>query len=239
MNNIKFLIKKNIKIYEFLIKAREILRIIYNTKTRSRFLWTVRKGDEKISLNYPLDKNSVVFDIGAYEGNFTKKIIEKYDCTVYAFEPLPEMYEHLSKKFKDNSKIKIFPFGLLDETKKANISSYDAGSSLFSRVEATPKKEVELRDFNRFVSENNITNIDYVYMNIEGSEYKLLNHIIETGNIYNIQNLQVQFHNYLPNAKKERKKLRVNLKKTHICIFNFPFIWEGWKIKSQYAKDIN
>lgn len=127
----------------------------------------------------------------------------------------------------------------MDETKKANISSYDAGSSLFSRVEATPKKEVELRDFNRFVSENNITNIDYVYMNIEGSEYKLLNHIIETGNIYNIQNLQVQFHNYLPNAKKERKKLRVNLKKTHICIFNFSFIWEGWKIKSQYAKDIN
>ena len=83
MNNIKFLIKKNIKIYKFLIKAREILRIIYNTKTRSRFLWTVRKGDEKISLNYPLDENSVVFDIGAYEGNFTKKIIEKYEsCEV-------------------------------------------------------------------------------------------------------------------------------------------------------------
>ena len=53
MNNIKFLIKKNIKIYKFLIKAREILRIIYNTKTRSRFLWTVRKVMKKYHLTIP------------------------------------------------------------------------------------------------------------------------------------------------------------------------------------------
>jgi FkbM family methyltransferase len=236
MKNIKVIIKKNIKIYDFLIKTRQTLRVFYNTKTRSRFLWTLRNGDEKISLNYPLDENAVIFDIGAYEGNFTKKIIEKYDCVVYAFEPLPEMYEYLKKKFIDNSKIKIFPFGLLDETKKANISSYDAGSSLFSRIEAAPKKQVELREFSKFVSDNNISNIDYVYMNIEGSEYKLLNHIIDTGNINKIQNLQIQFHNYLPNAKKERKKIRTNLKKTHICLFNYPFIWEGWQIKTQDSK---
>jgi FkbM family methyltransferase len=232
MKYLKILIKKNIKIYELLLKTRQILRIIYNTKTRSRFLWTLRKGDEKISLNYPLDEKSVVFDIGAYEGNFTKKISEKYDCFVYAFEPLPEMYEYLTKKFKDNSKIKIFQFGLLDETKKSKISSYDAGSSLFSRLEAEPKKVVEMREFNKFVFDNKIKKIDYVYMNIEGSEYKLLNHIIKTNNIYKIQNLQVQFHNYIPNAKKKRKKLRAILKKTHICVFNFPFIWEGWQIKT-------
>ena len=53
MKNIKAIIKKNIKIYEFLIKTRQTLRVIYNTKTRSRFLWTLRNGDEKISLNYP------------------------------------------------------------------------------------------------------------------------------------------------------------------------------------------
>ena len=232
MKKIKIVIKKNIKIYQFLLKTREILRVIYNTKTRSRFLWILRKGDEKITLDYPLNEKSIVFDIGAYEGNFTKKIIEKYDCTVYAFEPLPEMYEYLTKKFIDSKNVKIFPFGLLDETKKAKISSYDAGSSIFSRKEAVPRKQIELRDFNGFVTANNITNIDYVYMNIEGSEYKLLDHIIKTDNIYNIKNLQIQFHNYLPNAKKERKKIRANLKKTHICIFNYPFIWEGWRIKT-------
>ena len=38
------------------------------------------------------------------------------------------------------------------------------------------------------------------------------------------------------NAKKERKKIRTNLKKTHICLFNYPFIWEGWQIKTQDSK---
>lgn len=34
MKNIKVIIKKNIKIYDFLIKTRQTLRVIYNTKTR-------------------------------------------------------------------------------------------------------------------------------------------------------------------------------------------------------------
>jgi len=228
----KEIIKRNRRLHQFLVKTRELLRAIYNTKTRSRYLWMLRKGDDKISLEYPLDEDSVVFDIGAYEGNFTQKVVDKFNCNVYAFEPLPEMYEYLNKKFKKNKKVKIYSFGLLDETKNANISSYDAGSSLFTRTEAVPNKKIELREFKCFVTDNNITNIDYVYMNIEGSEYKLLNHIIDTGYIHNIQNLQIQFHNYLPNAKKERNKIRTNLKKTHICIFNYPFIWEGWKIKT-------
>lgn len=228
----KEIIKRNRELHQFLIKTREVLRVLYNTKTRSRYLWMLRKGDDKISLEYPLDEDSVVFDIGAYKGNFTQKVVDKFNCNVYAFEPLPEMYEYLNKKFKNNKKVKIYSFGLLDETKKANISSYDAGSSLFTRTEAAPNKQIELREFKCFVTDNNITNIDYVYMNIEGSEYKLLNHIIDTGYIHNIQNLQIQFHNYLPNAKKERNKIRTNLKKTHICIFNYPFIWEGWQIKT-------
>ena len=37
----------------------------------------------------------------------------------------------------------------------------------------------------------------------------------------------------------ERKKIRANLKKTHICIFNYPFIWEGWQIKTQNSNGQN
>ena len=44
----------------------------------------LKKGDDKISLDYKLNEDSVVFDIGAYEGNFTQKITDKFDCNVYA-----------------------------------------------------------------------------------------------------------------------------------------------------------
>jgi hypothetical protein len=43
----KKFIKKNNRLYKFLSDSREMLRIIYNTKRRSRF-WTLRKGDETL-----------------------------------------------------------------------------------------------------------------------------------------------------------------------------------------------
>ena len=68
-------------------------------------------------------------------------------------------------------------------------------------------------------------------MNIEGSEYRLLREIIDSGYINNIEFLQVQFHNFVEDAKLKRKHLRSKLKKTHSNIFNYPFIWEAWKLK--------
>ena len=69
-------VEAGIKIYDFLIKTRQTLRVIYNTKTRSRFLWTLRNGDEKISLNYPLDENAVIFDqicrFSEFSGRFSE-----------------------------------------------------------------------------------------------------------------------------------------------------------------------
>ena len=53
-----------------------------------------------------------------------------------------------------------------------------------------------------------------------------------TGNIKKIGYLQIQFHNYIKDAKKLRKKIRSELKTTHQQEFNYPFIWEGWKLKS-------
>ena len=69
-------------------------------------------------------------------------------------------------------------------------------------------------------------------MNIEGSEYELLEEIIESGNILKITHLQIQFHNFVENATEQRKNIRNKLKKTHTNIFNFPFIWERWDIKN-------
>ena len=224
-------IKNNKYLYKFLISLREKLRVIYNTKTRSRFLWILRNGDKNISLNYPLNSNSVVFDIGAYMGNFSKEIYKKFKCNLYAFEPQTEYYSFLSKEFASHKEnVKIFNFGLLDENKTIMISDIEGSSSIYSRPEGDLSVTVQMRSFIDFIEENSIKKIDLIYMNIEGSEYKLLNEIIQTGYIKNIDYLQIQFHNFVDGSKPLRKQIRKQLKKTHKCIFNFPFIWEGWQI---------
>ncbi len=55
-----------------------------------------------------------------------------------------------------------------------------------------------------------------------------MKHIIETSFIKNIDHIQIQFHNYVDGSKKLRNQIREELKKTHKCKFNFPFIWERW-----------
>tara|TARA_B100001029_G_scaffold179889_1_gene192193 strand:+ start:14921 stop:15607 length:687 start_codon:yes stop_codon:yes gene_type:complete len=224
-------IKNYKQLYKFLLNIREILRILYNTKTRSRFFWTIRNGDNTLSLDYPLDENSVIFDVGAYEGNFTKKINQKFNCNIHCFEPLTKYYNFLVEEFKEFPKVRLYNFGLLDQDKEIKISNIDGSSSIYQRPEGDVKTIVNMKSFESFVKENNITHIDFLYMNIEGSEYKVLNQILDTGLINDINYMQIQFHNFVKDSKKMRRLIRYKLRKTHKCVFNFPFIWERWDRK--------
>ena len=230
-NAIKDLIKRKKRIHNLFLSFRNYWRIIYNTKTRSRFFWNLKKGDNRLSLDYPLNSTSIVFDVGAYKGNFTEKINSKFKCNIYAFEPIEEYSDYLNKKFLNYKNVVIYNFGLFDDNKEMMLSDIGGSSSIYNRAEGNLINKVKMRSFQNFIQENSIKKIDLLYMNIEGSEYKLLNHIIETGFIENINHLQVQFHNFVSNSKTLRNLLRKELKKTHECVFNFPFIWERWDKK--------
>tara|TARA_B100000902_G_scaffold186932_1_gene179096 strand:+ start:257 stop:985 length:729 start_codon:yes stop_codon:yes gene_type:complete len=230
-HKLKKYIKKRKKLYKFLINFREVLRIFYNVKTRSRYLWNLRDGDNKASLNYPIKQNSIVFDIGAYRGSLSKKVFKKFQCQLYLFEPLTEEYEYLKKHFKDNREVKVFNFGLLDKDEELYFSNIFGASSIFERPKGNLSIKVKMKSFKSFVKENSIESIDLMYMNIEGSEYKLLNEIIDTGYIENINYLQIQFHSFVNDSIDLRRLIRKQLRKTHKCIFNYPFLWESWEKK--------
>lgn len=230
MRKMKKFIKSNSFLYNFLISFRDKLRIIYNQKRRSRFLWNLNKGDSLLSFDYPLNEKSIFFDIGAHIGNFSSKMYEKFECNIYAFEPLEENFKILKQNLNNHKKIKCYQIALLNFDGYSNISSLGASASLFDRNEGSTNEEVIVKSFGTFIREENINFIDFVKMNIEGSEYDLLNDIIDSGNISKIQHLQIQFHNFVDDSEAKRKVIRNKLKKTHKIIYNFPFIWERWDL---------
>jgi len=73
-------------------------------------------------------------------------------------------------------------------------------------------------------------------INIEGAGYDLLDHLIESGFIKNIKNIQVQFHDIVAEAVKRRASIQEQLKKTHVLTYCYDFIWENWTIKDDYKK---
>ena len=227
----KRFIQKNKFIYKFLLKSRDFLRIIYNQKRRSRFFWNLRNGDEKLSLDYDFTNKSIVFDVGTYTGSFTEKIVNRFDCIVYAFEPKNEYFNYLVNKFERNENVRIFNFALSSFTGTAQISDIGAGSSIIERVENSNYETINVVSFVDFLKMENIDSIDLLYLNIEGSEYDLFTNIFENNYQNKINHFQIQFHNFVNQAEQKRREIRKVLKITHECKFNFPFIWERWDKK--------
>ena len=68
-------------------------------------------------------------------------------------------------------------------------------------------------------------------VSIEGGEYELLDHLIETGYVSSIENIQVQFHDFIPQAEDKMKKIQAHLRQTHVLTYQYPFVWENWRRK--------
>lgn len=193
--------------------------------------WIEVKGDKTLRLNYPLQEDSIVFDLGGYKGAWANEILNKYGSNIYIFEPYPTFAEGIKKKFNNNHKIHVFDFGLSSKTTSLPFSVSDDASSLFGQ--GINSVQIQLKNAAEFIQQNGITKIDLMKINIEGGEYDLLEHLIETGTINKIDNIQVQFHDFIfPGCKERMKNIQNNLSMTHKRTYNFEFVWENWKLNS-------
>jgi FkbM family methyltransferase len=222
-------------------KAKSVLRflnpfLIRNKIKEKRFSsahkkWVARKGDNTHRLNYDLDCDSVVFDLGGYEGDFTDAIFRRYGCNIYVFEPVISFYNKIDRRFAGNEKIKVFNFGLSDSDKLLEINLDADGSSIFKV--GNNKEVINLKDICSFIRSENLNKVDLMKINIEGGEFEVLPALITSNAIEIFKNIQVQFHDFIEGAENKRKKIRKGLEKTHYVTFNYWFVWEGWRRKSK------
>lgn len=193
--------------------------------------WFADKGDETLRLDYDLDENSIVFDIGGYKGEFARDIFCKYQSNIYVFEPLKEFYDICIKRFVKNKKVHSFNFGLAGQSFDTEINISDNASSIFN-VEGE-KTKIHLKSITDFIKENRIETVDLIKINIEGGEYDLLDSLIEHKLIHKFKNIQVQFHDFvIENPRERMEKIQKELSKTHELTYQYDFVWENWKLKS-------
>ena len=189
--------------------------------------WFKVNGDDTLRVNYPLNSNSVVFDVGGYKGEWANKIFNKYKCNIWIFEPVENFYNNIKVIFNNNTKVNVFQFGLSNVNQKSFINILDDKSSLFNDSEQ--KELIEIKSISEFIESNKIQRIDLLKLNIEGGEYDLIEELIDTNWIININDIQVQFHDFVPNATKRLIKLREKLEITHYLTYEYEFVWENWR----------
>lgn len=193
------------------------------------------KGDETLRFNYPsLNSDSIVFDVGGYVGDFAESIHRKYGCTVYIFEPHPKFYQKCIERFRDNAKIIPLMYGLSSKSGQFSLSDSVDGSS-FLNVQKKGKSTIdcEVRDFFAVAKTLDVSHVNLMKINIEGGEYPLMEHIVDSQRLDIVDCYQIQFHDFAENAVERRTKIVEALKHSHRRTWCYEFVWENWEVKKK------
>lgn len=189
--------------------------------------WMKDGGDWTLRLDYPLDAKSLVLDVGGYNGDWASLIHRRYGCRIHVFEPVPEFHQRIAERFTDVPEVQVHRFGLADADTTMPLTVSADGSSVYQQGQAVI--EAQLRDVDAFVREQGIGEIDLMKINIEGGEFALLARMLDRGLIERCRDIQVQFHDFYPNAVALREELQRRLAETHELTYDYYFVWENWR----------
>jgi len=178
---------------------------------------------EDLRYDYPLKDSDVVMDLGAHKLTFASRIRSKYGCSVLAFEPVtgfrsewPEQHEGIS----------YFPFGI--GGKDESIEFKIKGDMTGAYADSNFTECVEVRSMKRVLNDLGLNNVRLIKINIEGGEFGLLEHMIESGIVGSFSDIQVQFHLVVENAIDRHEVIRESLLKTHRLTYDYQWCWENY-----------
>lgn len=177
---------------------------------------------EDIRYDYPLNENSSVIDCGFYEGDFTKRIWEKYRCWITAYEPINRLYNLGHDKVGVNWKIALIHSAVGNSNRSERFHVKGSMTGPYADGETEEVQVVPL---------NIAKAVDLLKLNIEGMEFEVLEHLISEGTARLCHNIQVQFHGVVPDAQKRYQAIRDKLLETHEFTYCFPWCWENYRLK--------
>lgn len=131
------------------------------------------------------EERSIFFDVGANVGDWTHQAVSTFPgCTCYAFEVVPETSEMLKERYKNNQRVIVHNFGLSDREctldiykpvkPGANASAFLIQDVSKRNMAYSEKYECKARPGAAFMSEKDLTKIDFLKIDVEGMELSVL-----------------------------------------------------------------
>lgn len=196
--------------------------------------WKKANRTKDLRLDYALPKGAVVLDLGGYLGDFAADVRARFDAQVHLFEPSAAFQRACVDRFHDDPKVQCHAFGLGADTATLTLTDdADASSVVSEKTGQMSGETVSIRRFSEVYEELGLTHIDLLKINIEGGEFDVLPHLINSGLIARIDHLQIQFHDFVTDAEARRDAIRAALSATHECTWDYPFVWESWSRKAR------
>jgi FkbM family methyltransferase len=209
---------------------REARRLLWPTEQqRSYRRFLAAGGDLALRYDYPLEGTAAsLLDLGGYEGAWTAEMLQHYPgCESIVFEPVKTYADAIKHRFSSDGRVTVCAFALGATNRREEIVVDGDASS--TRVRRGPSEIIEIVDVAEWWERSGPVSAAVAKINIEGGEYEVLPRLVETGLIRRIDHLQVQFHTFVPDAKRRMHRILRELAKTHEPTYRFPFVWENWR----------
>jgi FkbM family methyltransferase len=180
------------------------------------------------------EKNVIV--LGGYLGDSVNRYLKLGAQTVDVFEPAPAFFEKLQEKFHLVPQVSLTDKAawIRDEALEFWLDGDGTG---FSGREGTTVT-VEGISFSTWLSRQEKSRDFFIEINIEGSEYAVIEDLLSTGTVNRLSTILVQFHNFAPESELQRALLRSKLATTHSETMNYPWVWEKWSLRSAQLNEI-
>ena len=151
-----------------------------------------------------IDENTIIFDVGAHTGNYTILLAEIFGelPLIYSFEPSNITFKKLKTNTKHIYNIALHNIGFGEDNKKIIMYSNKPESGLASvfkrrldhfRKEMNIEEEIVVKKIDSFCMENDIKQINFLKLDVEGNEYNALKGAINLIKNHKLQFTQFEF----------------------------------------------
>jgi len=161
-----------------------------------------------------ISPGDIIYSVGiGNDISFDLRLMETFKVDVFAFDPTPKSIRWLLEQSVPNG-FRAFPVGLADYTGEAEfylpLNENFVSASMVSK-QSEMVERVKVKRLQDIMSEHGHTSIDLLKMDIEGSEYAVIEDIIKSK--IQIHQLLIEFHHRFPEhgiskTRQAIKKLR-------------------------------
>jgi len=151
-----------------------------------------------------IGKQSIIFDVGANIGAYSILLHNVFsnNAKIYAFEPSKKTFRSLSANIEFAKNVIAYNHGFGDQNTMHQLFSNadDSGlASVYQRrlehfsIQMNQVEDIELQTIDAFCLKNDIHHIDFLKMDVEGHEIKVLNGAIDMITNGRIDFIQFEF----------------------------------------------
>jgi FkbM family methyltransferase len=146
-----------------------------------------------------LRPSMVVVDVGANLGAWTAQALSiQPTLKIYAFEPVSHLFQALHQRFAEDKRVICLHTALADQPGESEIfidGFYSGSNSLFCRpvFSEVIHEKIPLTTGDAFVAENSLEAIDFLKLDVEGAEMKVLQGFRQTFAHRKISVCQVEY----------------------------------------------